>query len=82
MVTTFISAKDLELIALREIRAFPGGEYVVSVELEVNETEGVGDKKWTLTATVRDGADLDSVQHAVSTTSRRLKHRYSLRTDW
>jgi len=82
VVTTSISAKDLELTALREIRAFPGGEYVVSVELEVDETGSAGDTKWTLTATVRDGADLDSVQYAVSTTCRRLKHRYSLRTDW
>lgn len=71
-----VAAKDLELIALQEIRSFPGGEYVCHVEVE---PQG-GD--WTIFATARDGADLDRIQYAVKVTSERLKHRYCLRVDW
>lgn len=31
---TMVAAKDLELIALREIRSFPGAEYVCHVEVD------------------------------------------------
>lgn len=71
-----VAAKDLELIALREIRSFPGGEYVCHVEIE---SAGI---EWTMTAIVRDGADLDRIQYAVGTTTKRLKQRYSVRFDW
>lgn len=71
-----ISAKDLELIALREIRSFPGGEYIAYVEVEPPYNN------WTLHAVARDGADLERIQYAVRTTINRLKHRYSLRADW
>ncbi|MGX1106564.1 hypothetical protein AB7M47_004947 [Bradyrhizobium elkanii] len=73
---TPISVKDLELIALREIRCFPGGEYVCHVEVIPSNAD------WRLHATVRDGADLNRIQHAAGATTFRLKHRYQLRTDW
>ncbi|MTV13015.1 hypothetical protein FDV58_24110 [Bradyrhizobium elkanii] len=73
---TPISVKDLELIALREIRSFPGGEYVCHVEVIPASAD------WSLHATVRDGADLNRIQHAAGAATFRLKHRYQLRTDW
>lgn len=75
MVKTVILAKELELTALQEIRAFPGAEYVVSVHVEY-----AGDT-WTLTVSAREGADLDRIHYAVRTTEERLKHRYKLRHD-
>jgi hypothetical protein len=33
MMKTMICAKDLELVALREIRSFPGGEHAAHVEV-------------------------------------------------
>ncbi|MHC2467795.1 hypothetical protein [Bradyrhizobium embrapense] len=47
-VKTPIRAKDLELIALREIRSFPGGEYVCYLEVEPTNAD------WGLHVTVRD----------------------------
>lgn len=82
MTKTFISAKDLELIALREIRSFPGCEHVLYIEIEVEQKPSLVDANWALTATARDGADLDRIQYALKTSSRKLKQRYSLRTDW
>ncbi|PAY09546.1 hypothetical protein CK489_02780 [Bradyrhizobium sp. UFLA03-84] len=73
---TPISARDLELVALREIRSFPGGEHVCHVEVVQANPD------WKLHATVRDGADLERIQHATGATEFRLKHRYQLRTDW
>ena len=76
MFKTMICAKDLELIALREIRSFPGGEYVAHIEVApLNE-------EWSLAVTLRDGADPERIQYAVSRTISHLKHRYSLRADW
>lgn len=73
---TPISARDLELVALREVRSFPGGEYVCYVEVVQANPD------WKLHITVRDGADPERTQHATRTTEFRLKHRYQLRTDW
>ncbi|MCA6121689.1 hypothetical protein J6500_07210 [Bradyrhizobium sp. WSM 1704] len=73
---TPISVRDLESIALREIRCFPGGEYVCYLEVDLLDAD------WRLRATVRDGADLDRIQYAVRVTTSKLKHRYQLRTDW
>ena len=75
MVKTLIMAKDLELIALQEIRAFPGAEFVVSVQIE-----GARDD-WSFVVNAKDGADFDRIQHAARTTEQRLKHRYRLRQD-
>jgi hypothetical protein len=73
---TLIFAKDMELIALEQIRDFPGAEYVISVHIE-----RAGDT-WALIASAKAGADLDRIQHAVRTTEHRLQHRYKLRPDW
>ncbi|WP_198960932.1 hypothetical protein [Bradyrhizobium sp. UFLA03-84] len=76
MVTTMISAKDLELVALRELRSVPGGEYIAHVEVDLIADD------WRLNVTVRDGADVDRIQDAVKATTNRLKQRYVLRPDW
>ena len=76
MLKMMISAKDLELIALREIRSFPGGEYAAHVEITPLNDE------WSLMVTMRDGADPEQIKYAVSRTISHLKHRYSLRSDW
>lgn len=76
MFKTMISARDLELIALREIRSFPGGEYAAHVEVFPLNDE------WSLAVTTRDGADPERIQYAVSRTISHLKHRYCLRADW
>ncbi|MCA6122942.1 hypothetical protein J6500_13690 [Bradyrhizobium sp. WSM 1704] len=68
-------ARDLELIVLQEIRAFPGAEYVVAVQIV-----GAGDE-WSFVISVKDGADFARIQYAARTTEQRRKHRYSLRHD-
>nr|WP_245289069.1 hypothetical protein [Bradyrhizobium sp.]CUT16484.1 hypothetical protein CDS [Bradyrhizobium sp.] len=47
MARTAILRKDLELVALQEIRSFPGGEHVVSVEIECGAEED-SDMGWRL----------------------------------
>jgi hypothetical protein len=71
-----ISAKDLELLSLREIRSFPGGEFVAHIEVERSDPD------WSLVAIARDGADLDRIQYAVTATTNHLKQRYMVRFDW
>ncbi|WP_316398719.1 hypothetical protein [Bradyrhizobium sp. 33ap4] len=76
MPVTMACAKDLELIALREIRSLPGGEYVCHVEINPSGTD------WTLVPVMRDGADQAQVLISAKTTELRLKQRYSVRFDW
>lgn len=76
MFKIMICPNDLEMVALRDIRSFPGGEYVTYVQVEGSSED------WTLKVTARDGADLERIEHAVKKTTSRLKHRYSLRADW
>jgi hypothetical protein len=73
-----ISKADLELIALQDIRSFPGSEHVISVEVEceAHQPQGIN---WTLCVTAADGGDLDRIQYAAKVTSDRLKRRYDLR---
>ncbi|PAY06797.1 hypothetical protein CK489_28545 [Bradyrhizobium sp. UFLA03-84] len=73
---TMACAKDLELIALRELRSLPGGEHVCHVEINPSGTD------WTLVAVVRDGADPEQVLVAAKATELRLKQRYLVRFDW
>jgi hypothetical protein len=56
-----ISKVDLELIALQEIRSFPGSEHLLSVEVdyEANQPQGIN---WTLCVIANDGGDLDRIQ--------------------
>jgi hypothetical protein len=76
---TLVSKADLERIALQEIRNFPGGELVFSVEIEHDGIEP-GGLDWRLLVIAKDGANLDRIQYAATTTSHRLKRRYELRT--
>jgi hypothetical protein len=76
---TLVSKSDLELIALQEIRHVPGGELVISVEIEHGDAEPDG-LNWRLLVIAKDGADLDRLQNAATTTRHRLKRRYQLVT--
>ena len=77
MPRTLVSKSDLELIALQEIRHVPGGELVISVEIEHDDAEPDG-LNWRLLVIAKDGANLDRLQNAATTTSHRLKRRYQL----
>ncbi|MEY9387106.1 hypothetical protein [Bradyrhizobium liaoningense] len=55
-----VSRKDLELIALQEIRSFPGGELVIAVEIECDEGYPNG-MNWRLDVTAADNADIDRI---------------------
>ncbi|MDA9489480.1 hypothetical protein ACVI1J_006202 [Bradyrhizobium diazoefficiens] len=72
-----MSRKDLELIALQEIRSFPGGELVIAVEVECDEDDP-NTMNWHLNVTAADGADIDRINYAARTTTERLKRRYAL----
>ena len=72
-----VSRKDLELVALQEIRSFPGGELVLAVEVECDE-DLPGVTNWRLDVTAADGADIDRIEYAARTTTKRLKDRYVL----
>jgi hypothetical protein len=73
-----VSRKDLELIALQEIRSFPGGELVIAVEIECDEGYPNG-MNWRLDVTAADNADIDRIEYAARTTTARLKRRYLFR---
>jgi hypothetical protein len=75
---TAILRKDLELVALQEIRSFPGGEHVVSVEIECGAEED-SDMGWRLHVIARDEAELGRINYAAKTTTERLKRRYCLK---
>jgi len=75
---TAILRKDLELVALQEIRSFPGGEHVVSVEIECS-AEDDSDMGWLLHVIAKDEAELGRINYAAKTTTERLKRRYCLK---
>ncbi|MBR0947908.1 MULTISPECIES: hypothetical protein [Bradyrhizobium] len=77
MARTSVSKSDLELIALQEIQHVPGGELVISVEIE-HDDAGPDGLNWRLLVIAKEGADLDRLQNAATTTSHRLKRRYQL----
>lgn len=78
MANALISKADLERIALREIRSFPGSEHVLSVEIEC-ETGAPRDNDWRLYVIANDEGDLDRIQYAVKVATGRLKRRYDIR---
>ena len=78
MARTAILRKDLELVALQEIRSFPGGEYVVSVEIECGAEED-SDMGWRLHVIAKDEAELGRINYAAKTATERLKRRYCLK---
>jgi hypothetical protein len=75
---TAILRKDLELVALQEIRSFPGGEHVVSVEIECGAEED-SDMGWRFHVIAKDEAELGRINYAAKTTTERLKRRYCLK---
>ncbi|MGM4961716.1 hypothetical protein ACT4MK_01955 (plasmid) [Bradyrhizobium barranii] len=77
MARTAILRKDLELVALQEIRSFPGGEHVVSVEIECGAEED-SDMGWRLNVIAKDEAELRRINYAAKITTDRLK-RYCLK---
>lgn len=66
-----------ERIALQEIRSFPGGEFVLAVEIEQDVDQRDG--KWRLHTMRANDANIDRVEYAARTTRRRPMRRYSLR---
>ncbi len=73
-----VSKSDLERIALQEIRSYPGGENVLSVEVEKDSGQSRG-MDWRLHVTASESADIDRIDQAAQTTTRRLKRRYDIR---
>jgi hypothetical protein len=76
----WVSKSELERIALQEIRSYPGGENVISVEIESDPSQPHG-MDWRLHVTASERADLDRIHQAAQTATRRLKRRYDLRSD-
>jgi hypothetical protein len=77
MSKELLAKQDLERVAMQEIRAFPGGEHVTEVEVEY-EVDEVLKTNWTILAFVREGGDVERIQHAINTTRKRLRNRYDL----
>jgi hypothetical protein len=74
----FIARHDLERIAMQEIRAFPGCEYVTDVEVEY-QIDRVLKTNWNMHVYTCEGANLERIQYAINATRDRLRHRYDLR---
>ena len=75
-----IARLDLQRMALQELRAFPGGEYVTDVEIEYR-LDKVAKTNWTMQVFTREGANMTKIQIAINATRHRLKYRYDLRTE-
>jgi hypothetical protein len=67
MSKELLAKQDLERIAMQEIRAFPGCEHVTEVEVEYQVDE-VHKTNWTIHVFVREGGDMERIQHAINTT--------------
>jgi hypothetical protein len=80
MSKELLAKQDLERIAMQEIRAFPGCEHVTEVEVEYRVDE-VPKTNWTIHVFVREGGDMERIQHAINTTQKRLRNRYELRME-
>jgi predicted membrane-bound spermidine synthase len=80
MAKALVTKQELALIALREIRSFPGGEHVTIVEVD-GQIDRIAKTNWTLHVFTTDGADMARIQFAITTTRKRLRHRYDLRSE-
>jgi hypothetical protein len=80
MSKELLAKQDLERVAMQEIRAFPGCEHVTEVEVEYKVDELLK-TNWTILVFVREGGDVERIQHAINTTRKRLQNRYDLRMD-
>ena len=79
MAKALVTEKELALMALQEIRSFPGCERVASVDV-YRQVEKVEDTNWTLHVFTHEGADMPRIQFAINSTRKRLRHRYDLKT--
>ena len=80
MAKALITRQELALIALQEIRTFPGSEHVTTVEVE-HQIDKARRTNWTLHVFTREGASMERIQFAINTTRKRLQHRYDLRSE-
>src|SRR5487761_479256 len=67
MAKALVTRQELALIALREIRSFPGGEHVTSVEVD-GPIDRTAKTNWTLHVFTNEGADMPRIQFAITTT--------------
>lgn len=80
MARDLIGRQDLERLALKEIRSFPGGEYVLGVGVEYRiVTEGHAN--WILLAYVNKGRRPAGMEAAIRRVQDQLQRRYDLRLD-
>jgi hypothetical protein len=75
-----VAKQDLERMAMQEIQAYPGCELISDIEIEyaVDEISGAN---WIMHVFTREGANMERIQYAITQTRRRLRNRYSLRTE-
>lgn len=77
---TLVGREDLKYLALREIRSFPGGEFVVSIEVEYQPIDETG-ANWSLYTILREGGNPDVIEYAARRTQDRLRNQYNLRIE-
>lgn len=80
MSKELVARQDLERIAMQEIRSFPGCEFVTDVEIEF-QVDAILKTNWTIHVFTREGGNMGRIQYAISTTRKRLRHRYDLRAE-
>jgi hypothetical protein len=80
MAKALVTRQELALIALREIRNFPGGEHVTSVEVD-GQIDKIAKTNWTLHVFTTEGANMARIQFAITATRKRLRHRYDLQLE-
>lgn len=80
MAKALAHRQELALIALQEIRSFPGAEHVATVEVD-RQVDTIAKTNWTLHVFTREGGDMERIQFAISTTRKRLRHRHDPRPD-
>jgi hypothetical protein len=80
MAKALVNRQELALIALQEIRSFPGAQHVTTVEVD-RQVDKIARTSWTLHVFTREGGNMERIQFAISTTRKRLRHRYDLRPE-
>ena len=80
MAKALVTKQELALIALQEIRSFPGGQLVTTVEVD-RQIDRVANTNWTLHVFTSEGANMAQIQFAITTTRKRLRHRYDLQAE-
>ena len=79
MARILLGRRELERLALQQIRSFPGGEFVVAVEVEGQQADEAG-ANWSLCTYVKQGCNsLEVIERATSRTRQMLQNQYNLR---